>query len=228
MKKGLEKEWDNYWIGKKGKKEGLYDIVAQIYRKLIIRRALSHFIQKEFKPNSKLLHAGCGTGQVDLDISRNYQITGLDISKEALKLYKKTHGKKALVIQGDARSIPSKPSLYDGVYNLGLMEHFSREENEKILKEFRRVLKPDGKIILFWPPIFGISVIFLNSLHFFLNKIMRKNIRLHPEEISLIRSKNEVNKLLRKSSFKMTQFYFGPKDFFTHCVIVAKKLQKTL
>lgn len=220
MKIDVEKEWDNYWIGKRGK-AGWYDSVAKIYRKLIIRRALNHFIQKEFRQNSKLLHTGCGTGQVDTDISTKFQITGLDISKEALRLYKKTNGKKASVVQGDVMKMPVSPSSYDGVYNLGLMEHFSKEENEKILKEFRRILGANGKIVLFWPPVFGISVIFLNFLHFILNKILRRNIRLHPEEVSLIRSKTQVNKLLRKSGFKMTQFYFGPKDFFTHCIIVA-------
>lgn len=221
MKKGLEKEWDNYWIGKRGKRESLYDVVAQIYRKLIIKRALNYFIKREFPKNSKLLHTGCGSGQVDIDISKIYDITGLDISKEALKIYTKTAGRKSKTLHADISDIPVKDQSFDGVYNLGVMEHFNKEENQKNLKEFKRVIKPNGKIILFWPPVFGISVIFLNSLHFFLNKVLRKNVRLHPEEISLLKSKKDVNTILKKSGFKMTQFYFGPRDFFTHCIIVA-------
>jgi ubiquinone/menaquinone biosynthesis C-methylase UbiE len=103
------------------------------------------------------------------------------------------------------------------------MEHFTKEDNEKILKELARVLKPNGKIVLFWPPKFGISVIFLNTTHFILNNILKKNIKLHPDEISLIQSKKQVEEILKDCGFKLLKFYFGPKDLFTHCIVVAKK-----
>jgi hypothetical protein len=50
------------------------------------------------------------------------------------------------------------------------------------------------------------------------------NIRLHPEEISLVESKKQVKQILQESGFKLMQFYFGPKDLFTHCIVVAKKI----
>ena len=107
---------------------------------------------------------------------------------------------------------------------MGVMEHFTKDEGIKILKEIRRVLRQNGKVVLFWPPKFGISVIFLNSTHFILNRVLGRNIRLHPEEISLIKSKRQVDEILKKSGFKLTKFYFGPLDFFTHCIVVAKKV----
>lgn len=221
-----QKEWDKYWTKKKMKSQDIYRIVASFYRKYIIKRALNHFIEKEFKTGSKLLHAGAGTGQVDTDIRKNHDITPLDISPEALKLYKLYNGKKIKVIEASIFDIPAKDSLFDGIYNLGVHEHFTMEENEKILKEFSRILKRDGKILLFWPPRFGLSVIFLTCLHFALNNILKKNIWLHPEEISLIKSKKDVEKILKKTGFKLIRFYFGPIDLFTQCVIVGKKIDK--
>ena len=219
-----EKEWDNYWTKKQTKSQTIYRITASFYRQFIIKRALNHFTETEFKKGSKLLHAGSGTGQVDEDIIKKYNITALDISKEALKLYKFYNGGKAKLMQASIFNIPAKNATFDGIYNLGVHEHFTKEENGKILKEFARVLKPEGKIILFWPPKFGISVIFLNTTHFILNNILKRDIRLHPEEISLISSKKQVNRVLRNAGFKMTKFYFGPLDAFTHCVIIAKKI----
>lgn len=215
--------WDHYWKEKKDTTHKAYDFIAHIYRVLIIKRALNYFINKEFKTGASLLHTGCGTGQVDSDLRKTFKITALDISEEALKLYKKTNGNNAKVIKADVKNI-YKLQPFDGIYNLGLMEHFTMNENEEILKQFHRILKPNGKIVLFWPPNYGISVIFLNSLHFILNKVIRLNIRLHPDEISLIKSKQEVDNVLKKSGFKLIDFYFGSKDMFTHRIIVAQKL----
>jgi len=218
-----EKEWDRYWTGRKTFSQNIYRKLASFYRRFIIKKALNYFIEKEFKSGAKLLHAGSGTGQVDEDIIKRYDITALDISNEALKLYALNNGNKAKLLRASIFDIPEKSSSFDGIYNLGVMEHFTGSENEKILKEFARILKENGKIVLFWPPKFGFSVIFLNSLHFILNAILGKKIRLHPEEISLIENQNQVKELLKRAGFKLVKFYFGPKDLFTHCVIVAKK-----
>jgi len=184
---------------------------------------LNKILKEEFKEGSKLLHAGSGTGEVDRDIIQKYNITALDISGEALKLYEINNGKKARILHADIFDIPLKSSAFDGVYNLGVMEHFTKDDDIKILKELGRVLKKNGKVVLFWPPKFGISVIFLNSTHFILNNILKRNIRLHPDEISLVESKKMVEEILEESGFKLMKFYFGPLDLFTHCIIVAKK-----
>lgn len=218
-----ERQWDEYWTGRKTKSQAIYRLVAGFYREFIIKRSLNYFIEKEFEKGSKLLHAGSGTGQVDTDILDEYRITALDISGEALKLYRQNNQGKAKLLKASIFDIPTKDSFFDGIYNMGVMEHFTEGENIKILREFARVLKSDGKILLFWPPKFGISVIFLNSLHFVLNNILKRNIRLHPEEISLISSKNQVRDILKRGGFKLAKFSFGPTDLFTHCVIIAKK-----
>jgi SAM-dependent methyltransferase len=219
-----EQEWDKYWTKKKTKSQMVYRFIASLYRDLIIKQALNFFIGSEFKNGAKLLHAGSGAGQVDKDIVAKYNITALDISAEALKLYRLCNGNKAKLMKASIFVIPAKNSTFDGVYNLGVMEHFTKEEDKKILQEFRRVLKPNGKIVLFWPPKYGPTVLFLNSTHFILNNILRMNIRLHPEEISLVESKKQVEDILQKCGFKLLKFYFGPKDLFTHCIVIAKKV----
>ena len=219
-----EKEWDRYWNGKKTLSQNIYRKFTSFYRRFIIKKALNHFIESEFKSGDTLLHAGCGTGQVDQDLKKRFDITALDISSQALKLYKYFNGPSSKTMKASIFEIPVKNETFDGIYNMGVMEHFTGSENEKILKEFARILKENGKIVLFWPPKFGFSVIFLNSLHFILNDILRKKIKLHPQEISLIENENQVKELLKSAGFKMTKFYFGSKDLFTHCVIVAKKI----
>ena len=221
-----EKEWDKYWTKKKTTSQTIYRYIASFYRQFIIKRALNHFINLEFKKDSVLLHAGSGSGQVDSDLIKKYDITALDISKEALKLYKINTFDKAKIMQASIFTIPVKSSVFDGIYNLGVHEHFTGSENEKIFKEFSRVLNANGKIVLFWPPKFGLSVMFLNTLHFILNDILKRKIKLHPDEISLIESKRQVENVLKDAGFNVIRFYFGPRDLFTYCIIVAKKSTK--
>lgn len=216
-------KWNNYWTNKKSGPYLIYGKLAEFYRKTIIKPALNYFIKSNFKKQSKLLHAGCGTGQVDIDLTNSFKITGVDISEQALRIYKRTNPNSSRLIKADVKRIPARSASFDGIYNLGLMEHFTQQEINKILKEFRRVLKPDGKIIFFWPPVFGISVISLKLIHKIINLFSNNKIVLHPDEISLVKSQKQIEMILKENGFKLTKFYFGPRDMFTHCIIVAKK-----
>lgn len=215
-------EWESYWQGQKSSGALFYEVIAAFYRKLIIKPALNHFIGKYFKKTYRLLHAGCGGGQVDVDICKKFDVTGLDISINALNMYNKVNKGKVKLLHGSIFKIPVSDFGYDGVYNLGVMEHFSVDEIRLIMNEFNRVLKPGGKIVLFWPPEYGISVIFFKMLKRFLTPFYGKDIKFHPDEKSRIKSKKEAVEILNQSGFELIEYYFGLRDFFTYAVIVAK------
>ena len=103
------------------------------------------------------------------------------------------------------------------------MEHFTEAEIAEILVEYHRVLKPSGKIILFWPPEYGLSVIFLKIVHFVLNRVLNKQIELHPPEITRVKSRKQIDAFLRAARFSKTEFSFGPRDLFTYAIIVGLK-----
>ena len=201
----------------------VYDTISAIYRKLIIKRSLNFFIKKHFSKNTEILHAGCGSGQVDVDIRDYISITAFDISPEALIFYKRVNADSCQLIHGDLFDISKEDESFDGIYNLGVFEHFSHAELQKILNEFHRILRPGGKIIIFWPPRFGFSVIVLRMIHFVLNDILKKNVKLHPDEPSLLKSKEQAENLLLASKFQMIDYYFGIKDLFTQSVVVGQK-----
>ncbi len=53
--------WDEYWNKKKRATSFVYDLIAAVYRNLVIRRQLNRFIRKHFPKGARLLHAGCGS-----------------------------------------------------------------------------------------------------------------------------------------------------------------------
>ena len=214
--------WNQYWGEREETKKTCYDTLAEFYRKNIIRPSLNFFIHKYFSKGARLLHAGCGSGQVDVDIAKDFSITALDYSPAAIKFYERTNPRGQTIL-GSIFDIPIEENSCDGVYNLGVMEHFTGEEIQKALREFKRVVKPDGKIVLFWPHEFGGSVMVLKAAHFFLNKVLGKNIKLHPDEISRLRSAREAKRIIEQAGLKFEDHYFGIRDLFTQMVVIAKK-----
>ena len=87
----IESEWDQYWLRSSKKKSinKIYDFFAYFYRNFLIGPSFKFYMGKHFKKNSNILHAGCGGGEVDKFIVKNYNITAVDISSRALDLYNK-------------------------------------------------------------------------------------------------------------------------------------------
>lgn len=219
-----QREWDAYWFSKSNPSALVYDVIAAFYRKFIIRRTLDHFIGKHFPERSKLLHAGCGSGQVDVNVAERAHVSALDLSPQALTLYHKFNPRAEDLIHGSVFRIPVPDESFDGIYNLGVMEHFTEEEIHRVLNEFHRVLKPDGKIALFWPPSFGLTVRFLGFVHWLLRKSGKGDVKLHPDEITHVRSRAQVRRYLEASGFYLVDFYFGVRDLFTQAVVIGQKI----
>ena len=218
-------EWDDYWKEKTSLTKYIYNIIAFFYRVIIIKPALNHFFFKYNKvPMSKALHAGCGSGQVDINLAKKTELTALDISPKALLKYSNFHDDNVEIIHGDIFKMPFNKKKFNIIFNLGVMEHFSEVQIQKILLEFKRTLKDDGTIILFWPPQYGLSVKFLKMVKKIIYFFSKKNIDFHPDEITLIKSKKHAEKILKNSGFNIIQSYFGIRDFFTHQIIIARKI----
>ncbi len=215
--------WDDYWGSKSSTSSFIYDLIAAFYRKYIIRRNLNFFLKRHFGKNALLLHAGCGSGQVDTEVHDHFTVEPLDISVSALKFYGQVNPNAPRLIHGSIFDVPSDAKRFDGIYNLGVMEHFELSDIDKALKEFGRVLKDDGKLVLFWPPEYGLSVIFLKIVHYVMNDILKKNVKFHPDEISRIQSRAQAKHILEKNGFQVVEYYFGIRDFFTYAIVVAKK-----
>jgi SAM-dependent methyltransferase len=217
-------EWDAYWAGRGHVRteRKLFDVGAQFYRRYLIEPLLTRVMAREFGPGSKLLHAGCGGGEVDKEVVSNFQVTALDISPNALALYRSRYPGVETTI-GNVFDLSSLKDKFDGIYNLGVMEHFSPAEIVDILKQFNQTLKPDGKLVLLWPPVYGLSVLALHGIHFVLNRILRRDIQLHPPEPTKVSSRSQVAGYLEAASFRLRSMEFGPRDAFTYVVLVADK-----
>ena len=221
---GDPQNWDGYWSKSAGRSGIVYDLIAAFYRQTFIRKNLERAILLEFSAGSKLLHAGCGSGQVDRNLQNVMQITALDISRGALRLYSRNNPAAFQVTHGDILNLPFGDNTFDGYYSLGVVEHFTEEQIQKIFSEAKRVLKPGGTMVIFWPRRLAPSVLILGVWHWFLKHLLHSEAILHPPEISLLRSRGMAVEAVEKSGLAMKDFRFGAADLFIQAVVVAKKL----
>ncbi|MGA7216350.1 MAG: glycosyltransferase [Terrimicrobiaceae bacterium] len=214
--------WDIYWSDGTGAGSLLYRILATLYRRAIIAGRLSAMIRRTFAPDSKLLHAGCGSGQVDVSFQNEMRITAVDSSLRALNTYVRTVPHAKSVKHASIAALPYEPASFDGIYNLGVMEHFPENEIVAIAREFRRVLRPEGRLLLFWPHARATSVAVLRLWHSLRSLHSRTNVPLHPPEVSLVRSKKWLAELLGKAGFELEFYEFDWKDFWVQAVVIAR------
>jgi dolichol-phosphate mannosyltransferase len=213
--------WNEYWDAKSAKAAAVYDLAAALYRNTILKRQLESTISREFQPGARLLHAGCGGGPVDANLHQQVRITAVDISPSALDFYRRSNPEAEEVRHADIMALPFPNGTFDGAYNLGVVEHFDRSQLAKVFSELRRVLKPNGKLVVFWPHAHGTSVTALGAAHWLLNDVLHKSVRLHPPELSLVHSAREAAELLASGGFELKSYEFGPKDLFVQAKIVA-------
>jgi 2-polyprenyl-3-methyl-5-hydroxy-6-metoxy-1,4-benzoquinol methylase len=218
-----EESWQKYWSDSKNLSflQKIYNYVASKYRSKLIGPRLNHELSLAFPNGGSLLHAGSGGGEVDVFIPNNLTVLAIDISQNAVNLYNQRHDRHS-AIKHDIFELEKLGKKFEGLYNLGVMEHFSTDECKQILTSAHKII--NGKIVLFWPPCYGSSVIFLWIIHVFLKILKRKNFQpLHPEEPNKVCRPKETRKLLEECGFKIERFSFSYRDFFTYIVIVASK-----
>jgi dolichol-phosphate mannosyltransferase len=216
-------DWNAYWSQKQNPTNIVYDAIATFYRNAVIKRRLEATIKREFASGAALLHAGCGSGQIDTNLHDHAQITAVDISEQALGMYQRHNARAHEVRHASILDLPFGNETFDGAYNLGVVEHFERTDLVKSFSEIRRVLKPNGKLVVFWPHAYATSVMVLKSAHWLLNDVLHKDTRLHPPEVSLVHSSREAEELLGEAGLRLMSYDFGMNDFLVQAVVVAQR-----
>jgi len=128
-------------------------------------------LAKYLKPNDNVLDLGCGNGrllQIFQEIDINY--TGVDNSEKLIEIAKKTHSNTTFLV-ADALHLPFPSDFFDKVYSVAVLHHIPSEELRlKFLAEAKRVLQPQGLLILtVWDLRQGRRLI---RLKFFLKKVI--------------------------------------------------------
>ena len=104
------------------------------------------------KPKQSVLDIGCGHGRISNAMAeRGLDVTGIDISARFLELAREDARSKGLSVeyrQCDMRSLPES-TMFDAAYIwFTTFGYFDDADNQTVLSEAARVLKPGGRLLL--------------------------------------------------------------------------------
>jgi SAM-dependent methyltransferase len=116
-------------------------------RRRIIQSLVERICASLKKPNPRILDVGCGTG-ANLKMLADYGKTeGVDISSQAVEFCRQ-RGLDSVKL-GAAEQLPYDDESFELVTALDVIEHL--DDDVAGLREMRRVLRSDGRLLLFVP-----------------------------------------------------------------------------
>jgi ubiquinone/menaquinone biosynthesis C-methylase UbiE len=163
---------------------------------------IEHQLQKicGIKRNVKILNVGSGTGGTLPVLEKFGRIQNVDTSKEALA-FLNASGYKGKLVKG--LKLPFKDGTFDVVTALDVLEHIN--DDTQALKEWIRVLKPGGSLLLTVP-----AYQWLWSQHDEINNHYRRYLR------------KQLRKQLDKAGFKVIKASYA--IVFSLPLVVASRL----
>lgn len=179
-----------------------------IYRRQIRARCVARYIHRYFPSRGIFAECGCGSGETSSRIDGQRTNIAVDFSEHALRQALKFPSLHAGVLS-DIRELPFHDQSLDGLWNLGVMEHFSVDDQLQILREFHRVLKPGARMLLWWPPPYGLDHLILRWFGLLPDEPGRLNCR-------------EITAIAEASGFGVLRVEFPLNDLFTELVLVAE------
>ncbi len=184
--------------------------VDKIWRKKTVKALKGEKIER-------VLDVACGTLDLAVDFAKEFpeaDIIGVDFAEKMLERgLKKIKGRRIYPIHGDGSKLPFKDNTFDAVSIAFGIRNF--EDMEKGLREFARVLKPNGVLLIleFTPnknPFFnfytGYLMPFLAKL--FMSdgnsyKYLHKSVKEFPDG-------EKFKKIIEKQGFRDVEFFRLP------------------
>lgn len=155
------------------------------------------------KPDDKILEIGCGIGSVVAELTtQGYDITGTDISREAIAYGLKKYGDIKLQVQA-AEMLEFEDETFDIVLSFDLFEHIAQVDRH--VSEVFRVLHAGGYYLFQTPNKYS------NAIFETLSKKSLKWRRAHPS----LHTPGQLRRRLSRHGFEVRFVKMNPINEFT-------------
>ncbi len=185
-------DWNDFWS--RFSEEG-YDYVGILPENKRMLERISNLVGT----NRKVLDAGCGSGNLTVRLASNSNhVTAIDFSEAMVKaVQEKVSSLKNVAVQkGNVTQLGFRDGFFDVVVSVNVL--FNLDEPEKAVKEMKRVLRSNGRLIISTPSKdAGLSSDFLRRVI-----VDAREGNVEPEKLKLLERFNRV--LFEKGGMKFT------------------------
>jgi ubiquinone/menaquinone biosynthesis C-methylase UbiE len=180
----IEKDIKAFWEADAAEHMGFayqYGINPDVrYPMYEVRRDLVFEILKK-RPGGRLLDVGCGAGHIISDaIKRGWEAVGFDFSEPMVVLAHKFlsengHDPGRVTVGHAADLSQYQDESFDVVTLLGVSQYLKPEDDQETWSEIRRVLKPDGWVIIdFVNALFDLSTFNRFTIRFVMDEFVSR------------------------------------------------------
>lgn len=160
-------------------------------------------------PEGRILEVGCGYGYVSNYLSLENprrQVVGNDTAVDRVEVAKRTIGSRANIefIAGDCREMPDEG--FDGVVITDVLHHVPYDQQEPILRDVYRKLKPGGVLVMRETDI-------KFRLRYFLFNYLLELLLYYGVEKANFRKAEAWRQMLRRVGFTVQQSIPNPRFF---------------
>ena len=120
--------------------------------------------------------------------------------------------------------LPFGDGRVDGLWNVGVMEHFLHDRIDAMMREFHRVLAPGAPVLLLWPATDSLPQKGLRLVEKVINlRREGERFQFHPDEISKLRSSQEGRDVLTRNGFEPVFMDAGLRSLMAFKTVVGRK-----
>jgi SAM-dependent methyltransferase len=153
----------------------------------------------DFRNNERLLDFGCGQGMFLRRFALSGEACGLDMSDECLAIAIRDGVRNVgAFVFDDTSRLPFPDAFFDVVFCFHVLEHFKPQQHDRLLLEFHRVLRANGRFVV-GVPIFGAVAAMIYLPRHILNAAVRDHFGSIVHQTRF--SRNALFKTVLKSGF---------------------------
>ena len=196
-----------------------------VYRKQVFARTVAWFIDRFFPERGVFVEAGSGTAETSMRIDKRGGARVLVAADIIIPVLQHVHPVMDVRVGADNFRLPFGDGQVDGLWNVGVMEHFTHDLIDAMMREFHRVLAPGAPILLLWPatdslPQKGLRLV---EKYYNRNAAPGEKFQFHPDEISKLRSSQEGRDVLLRNGFEPVFVDGGLRSLMAFKTVVGRK-----
>lgn len=213
--------WAEHWTPRRSPLEHL----LSFYRKSICARIVRDAFARFMPASGVFVEAGSGTAETSSLIDKNAGERILVAQDFVPAVLRMSHPVIDVCVSGDIFRMPFADDSLDGLWNVGVLEHYTHEEIDRALQEFRRVLRPGGRVLIFWPATSSMPQKILVAGAATVGVLTGRGAghRFHPPEISQLHSNAEGHEILRRNGLGAVAVTGGIAGLIAFKTVVGEK-----